>query len=124
MQNKQEQWTVLKRLLGYLKPYGFSTLLALSFLLATTVIKSIIPLVASHFIDQYLGNLSQFAVTVLIAYYGLYILQTLIQYIGNLLFARVSYSIVRDIRKDAFANMEKLGMSYLTRHLQVLSFHD
>ena len=115
MQNKQEQWTVLKRLLGYLKPYGFSTLLALSFLLATTVIKSIIPLVASHFIDQYLGNLSQFALTVLIAYYGLYILQTLIQYIGNLLFARVSYSIVRDIRRDAFANMEKLGMSYFDK---------
>ena len=115
MQNKQERWTVLKRLLGYLKPYSLLTLLALSFLLATTVIKSIIPLVASHFIDQYLGNLSQFAVTVLIAYYGLYILQTLIQYIGNLLFARVSYSIVRDIRKDAFANMEKLGMSYFDK---------
>ena len=115
MQNKQEQWTVLKRLLGYLKPYGFSTLLALSFLLATTVIKSIIPLVASHFIDQYLGNLSQFALSVLIAYYGLYILQTLIQYIGNLLFARVSYSIVRDIRRDAFANMERLGMSYFDK---------
>lgn len=115
MQNKQEQWTVLKRLLGYLKPYSLLTLLALLFLLATTVIKSIIPLVASHFIDQYLGNLSQFAVTVLIAYYGLYILQTLIQYIGNLLFARVSYSIVRDIRKDAFANMEKLGMSYFDK---------
>ena len=115
MQNKQEQWTVLKRLLGYLKPYSLLTLLALSFLLATTVIKSIIPLVASHFIDQYLGNLSQFAVTVLIAYYGLYILQTLIQYMGNLLFARVSYSIVRDIRRDAFANMEKLGMSYFDK---------
>ena len=115
MQNKQEQWTVLKRLLGYLKPYSLLTLLALSFLLATTVIKSIIPLVASHFIDQYLGNLSQFAVTVLIAYYGLYILQTLIQYMGNLLFARVSYSIVRDIRRDAFANMERLGMSYFDK---------
>ena len=115
MRNKQEQWAVLKRLLGYLKPYSLLTLLALSFLLATTVIKSIIPLVASHFIDQYLGNLSQFAVTVLIVYYGLYILQTLIQYIGNLLFARVSYSIVRDIRKDAFANMEKLGMSYFDK---------
>ena len=115
MQNKQEQWTVLKRLLGYLKPYSLLSLLALSFLLVTTVIKSIIPLVASHFIDQYLGNLSQFAVAVLIAYYGLYILQTLIQYMGNLLFARVSYSIVRDIRRDAFANMEKLGMSYFDK---------
>ena len=115
MQNKQEQWVVLKRLMSYLKPYGLLTFLALSFLLATTVIKSVIPLVASHFIDQYLSNLNQLAVTVLLAYYGLYILQTLVQYVGNLLFARVSYSIVRDIRRDAFANMEKLGMSYFDK---------
>ena len=115
MQNKKEQWTVLKRLMSYLKPYGLLTFLALSFLLATTVIKSVIPLVASHFIDQYLSNLNQLAITVLLAYYGLYILQTVVQYVGNLLFARVSYSIVRDIRRDAFANMEKLGMSYFDK---------
>lgn len=115
MQNKQEQWAVLKRLISYLKPYGLLTFLALSFLLATTVIKSVIPLVASRFIDQYLSNLNQLAVTVLLAYYGLYILQTLVQYVGNLLFVRVSYSIVRDIRRDAFANMEKLGMSYFDK---------
>ena len=115
MQNKQEQWVVLKRLMSYLKRYGLLTFLALTFLLATTIIKSVIPLVASHFIDQYLSNLNQLAVSVLLAYYGLYILQTLVQYVGNLLFARVSYSIVRDIRRDAFANMEKLGMSYFDK---------
>ena len=115
MRNKQEQWAVLKRLLSYLKPYSLLTFLALAFLLATTVVKSIIPLVASHFIDQYLNNLNQLAVTVLLVYYGLYILQTTVQYVGNLLFARVSYSIVRDIRRDAFANMEKLGMSYFDK---------
>ena len=115
MRNKKEQWAVLKRLMSYLKPYGLLTFLALSFLLATTVIKSVIPLVASHFIDQYLSNLNQLALTVLLAYYGLYILQTLVQYVGNLLFARVSYSIVRDIRRDAFVNMEKLGMSYFDK---------
>ncbi|MCC9746699.1 ABC transporter ATP-binding protein, partial [Streptococcus agalactiae] len=48
-------------------------------------------------------------------YYSMYVLQTLIQYFGNLFFARVSYSIVRDIRRDAFANMERLGMSYFDR---------
>ena len=115
MQNKQEQWAVLKRLVAYLKPYSLLTILALTFLLATTIIKSIIPLVASHFIDQYLSNLNQLAIMVLLVYYGLYILQTLIQYVGNLLFARVSYSIVRDIRRDAFANMERLSMSYFDK---------
>lgn len=108
----QNQWSVFKRLLTYLKPYKFLTFLALTFLLSTTVIKSIIPLVASYFIDHYLHDMNQAASMILIGYYGLYLLQTLVQYLGNLFFARVSYSIVRDIRRDAFANMEKLGMAY------------
>ena len=111
----QNQWSVFKRLLTYLKPYKFLTFLALAFLLSTTVIKSIIPLVASYFIDHYLHDMNQAASLILIGYYGLYLLQTLVQYLGNLFFARVSYSIVRDIRRDAFANMEKLGMSYFDK---------
>lgn len=87
MQNKKEQWAVLKRLMSYLKPYGLLTFLALSFLLATTVIKSVIPLVASHFIDQYLSNLNQLAVTVLLVYYGLYILQTKLWYSMSVIFS-------------------------------------
>jgi ATP-binding cassette subfamily B multidrug efflux pump len=53
----QNQWSVFKRLLTYLKPYKFLTFLALTFLLSTTVIKSIIPLVASYFIDHYLHDM-------------------------------------------------------------------
>ncbi|MCC9970119.1 ABC transporter ATP-binding protein, partial [Streptococcus agalactiae] len=63
----------------------------------------------------YLTNVNQTAVLILVGYYSMYVLQTLIQYFGNLFFARVSYSIVRDIRRDAFANMERLGMSYFDR---------
>ena len=55
----QNQWSVFKRLLTYLKPYKFLTFLALTFLLSTTVIKSIIPLVASYFIDHYLHDMNQ-----------------------------------------------------------------
>ena len=55
----QNQWSVFKRLLTYLKPYKFLTFLALAFLLSTTVIKSIIPLVASYFIDHYLHDMNQ-----------------------------------------------------------------
>ncbi|MGX7777190.1 ABC transporter ATP-binding protein [Streptococcus pluranimalium] len=112
MTSKGQQWQVFKRLIGYLKPYRLWTILALALLLLTSVVKSLIPLVASHFIDQYLSNITGIAVMVLVGYYGMYLLQTVIQYLGNYFFARVSYSIVRDIRRDAFANMEKLGMSY------------
>ena len=115
MQNKHQQWMVLKRLIRYLKPYTWLTICALTFLLFTTIIKSVIPLVASQFIDHYLHDLNHVAILMLLGYYCLYILQMLVQYVGNLLFARVSYSIVRDIRRDAFANMERLGMSFFDK---------
>ncbi|MCK1225954.1 ABC transporter ATP-binding protein [Streptococcus uberis] len=112
---KASQWQVFKRLMSYLKPYKWLTAVALSLLLLTTVVKSYIPLVASYFIDHYLDHMNPTAFLILIAYYGLYLLQSFIQYFGNLCFAKVSYSIVRDIRRDAFANMERLGMSYFDK---------
>lgn len=113
--SNDNQWQVFKRLLSYLKPYKWITVLALGLLLLTTVIRSLIPLVASYFIDHYLEAINQSAFVILIGYYGLYLLQSFIQYFGNLFFAKVSYSIVRDIRRDAFANMEKLGMAYFDK---------
>lgn len=115
MKNNANQWRVFKRLMSYLKSYKWLTALALGLLLLTTVVKSLIPLIASYFIDHFLKNINQTAMLILLGYYLMYVLQTLIQYFGNLFFARVSYSIVRDIRRDAFANMERLGMSYFDK---------
>ncbi|MCY7178269.1 multidrug ABC transporter ATP-binding protein [Streptococcus gallolyticus subsp. gallolyticus] len=112
MKNNANQWRVFKRLMSYLKPYKFLTALALVLLLLTTVVRSVIPLIASYFIDHFLTNMNQTAMLILVGYYLMYVLQTIIQYLGNFYFARVSYSVVRDIRRDAFANMEKLGMAY------------
>ncbi len=112
MKNNANQWQVFKRLMSYLKPYKFLTALALALLLLTTVVRSVIPLIASYFIDHFLTNINQTAMLILVGYYLMYVLQTIIQYLGNFYFARVSYSVVRDIRRDAFANMEKLGMAY------------
>ena len=112
MKNNANQWQVFKRLMSYLKPYKFLTVLALALLLLTTVVRSVIPLIASYFIDHFLTDMNQTAMLILVGYYLMYVLQTIIQYLGNFYFARVSYSVVRDIRRDAFANMEKLGMAY------------
>ncbi len=110
--NKKAPQNVFWRLLSYVKPYLFLTIAALSFLLLTTVISSIIPLLASYFIDHYVHQVTDGVLLVLGGYFGLYILQMLFQYIGNFWFAKVSYSIVRDIRQDAFSKMESLGMAY------------
>ncbi|HFI0135137.1 TPA: ABC transporter ATP-binding protein [Streptococcus suis] len=110
--NKQAPQNVFWRLLSYVKPYLFLTIAALSFLLLTTVIRSIIPLLASYFIDHYVHQVTDGVFLVLGGYFGLYILQMMFQYIGNFWFAKVSYSVVRDIRQDAFSKMESLGMAY------------
>ena len=110
--NKKAPQNVFWRLLSYVKPYLFLTIAALSFLLLTTVIRSIIPLLASYFIDHYVHQVTDGVLLVLGGYFGLYILQMLFQYIGNFWFAKVSYSIVRDIRQDAFSKVESLGMAY------------
>ncbi len=112
MTSKTRQWQVFKRLINYLSAYKLWTILALSLLLLTSVVKNLIPLIASHFIDQYLTHMTSMTALILVGYYGMYLLQTVIQYLGNYFFAKVSYSVVRDIRRDAFANMERLGMSY------------
>ena len=115
MKNNEHQGHVFWRLMSYLKPYKWLTFFALLFLLSTTVIKSFVPLVASYFIDHFLTHFNQTAASLLLGYYLLYVLQTILQYFGNLLFARVSFSVVRDIRRDAFANMERLGMAYFDK---------
>lgn len=115
MSTNSSQWAVFKRLLSYLKAYKGLTALALLFLLTTTILQTVIPLVASRFIDDYLGNMTETASLILVGYYALYFLRAAFSYLGNLLFARVSYSIVRDIRRDVFANMERLGMSYFDK---------
>lgn len=112
MKNNANQWRVFKRLMSYLKPYKFLTAVALALLLLTTVVRSVIPLIASYFIDHFLTDMNQTAMLILVGYYLMYVLQTIIQYLGNFYFAHVSYSVVREIRRNAFANMEKLGMAY------------
>lgn len=112
MTTKKEQGKTFLRLISYLKPYKLLTVLALTFLMVTTVIKSLIPLIASRFIDDYISEELQVGAYILVTYYGFYLLQAFFQYLGTFVFNRVSYSIVRDIRRDAFAKVEGLGMSY------------
>lgn len=106
------QRQTFKRLMAYLKNYKWLTSLALIFLLLTTIVQTLIPLVARYFIDRYIQNVSQTALVILVGYFLLYVWQMIFSYVGNYLFAKVAYSIVRDIRQDAFDNIQRLGMVY------------
>ncbi|MBF0710315.1 MULTISPECIES: ABC transporter ATP-binding protein [unclassified Gemella] len=115
----KRQWQVFKRLVGYGDKYKFLLVLALLFLFVTTIIQAIIPRIAKYFIDTYIHpdsyNVSSTVIYILLAYYGLYLLQAIFTYLGKITFSKVSFGIVRDLRNEAFSKIQKLSMSYFDK---------
>ena len=104
------------RLMGYLFRYKWWTLTALAFILLTTLTRTAIPLVARYYIDHFVSNqAAQSGLFLLLAYYLLFLLRVLFTYLGSYTFSRVAYSIVRDMRQETFANIQKLGMAYFDK---------
>ena len=114
---KTSEAHVMKRLLTYMWRYKWVTALALAFTFLTSLLLTAIPLAARWYIDHLVdpteaGSPVLTAFQFLILYYGLFIGRVLATYLSQLTFARVSNSIVRDIRLDIFKNLQSLGMSF------------
>lgn len=108
--------SVLKRLISYLFRYKWWTLLALFFILLTTVIRTAIPLVARYYIDHFVfQQVNQSGLLLLVGYYFLFLLRVVCTYLGTYTFSRVAYSIVRDMRQETFATIQSLGMAYFDK---------
>lgn len=114
----KDQWIVLKRLLKYADKYRFLLLTAIFFLFVTTLVQALIPQVAKYFIDNYIGEIftsQKIIIFILCGYYILYLLQAFFNYLGRLTFYKVSYLVIKDLRSDAFSNIQKLSMSYFDK---------
>ena len=114
---KTSEAHVMKRLLTYMWRYKWLTALALAFTFLTSLLLTAIPLAARWYIDHLVdpteaGSPVLTAFQFLILYYGLFIGRVLATYLSQLTFARVSNSIVRDIRLDIFQNLQRLVMSF------------
>ena len=105
--------STFRRLLGYMWRYKWISLLALAFIFATTLVTTALPLLARSYIDQFVSREAAINGLYLLGiYYGLFLLRVLLTFLGQYAFARVAYSIVRDLRQETFANMQQLGMAY------------
>ena len=105
--------STFRRLLDYMWRYKWISLLALVFIFATTLVTTALPLLARSYIDQFVSREAASSGLYLLAiYYGLFLLRVLLTFLGQYAFARVAYSIVRDLRQETFANMQQLGMAY------------
>ena len=66
------------RLLGYMWRYRIVSIMALTFILLTTLVTTALPLLARYFIDQFIGRNQAWAGLPLLAlYYGLFLLRVL-----------------------------------------------
>ena len=104
------------RLMRYMLRYTGLSILALLFILMTSIVATAIPLLAQYYIDHYITkNIAKAGLYILIIYFGLFILRVVFTFLGEYYFAKVAHSIVRDLRNDSFANLQKLGMSYFDK---------
>lgn len=105
--------STFRRLLDYMWRYKWISLLALVFIFATTLVTTALPLLARSYIDQFVSReAATNGLYLLGIYYGLFLLRVLLTFLGQYAFARVAYSIVRDLRQETFANMQQLRMAY------------
>ena len=104
------------RLMRYMLRYKGLSILALLFILMTSIVATAIPLLAQYYIDNYITkNIAKAGLYILVIYFGLFILRVVFTFLGEYYFAKVAHSIVRDLRNDSFANLQKLGMSYFDK---------
>jgi len=100
----------------YMLRYKGLSILALLFILMTSIVATAIPVLAQYYIDNYITkNIAKAGLYILIIYFGLFILRVVFTFLGEYYFAKVAHSIVRDLRNDSFANLQKLGMSYFDK---------
>ena len=118
-EKRQGQLVTLKKVLHYMKHY--IPLLVLSVILATVSVALTLyfPILTGRAIDLILAKGKvDFDGIIALAKQGVIVIAitAAAQWIMNMCNNRMTYNIVRDIRKDAFDKIEKLPFSYIDSH--------
>ena len=108
-----------RKILKYIKKYRFSVVLSLLFAAVTVALTLYIPILTGRAIDYIVGpgNVDFAAVgKVLVTIVIVILLTAAAQWIMNVCNNRITYHVVRDIRRDAFAKIEILPLKYIDGH--------
>ncbi len=117
LENKYYDWTVFKRILGYLRPYRMLVVFSLLLLLAVSMLALAGPYLTKVAIDDYirvqqydgLDRIALIYIAVLAAAFGCQFLQyTLMQYIGQ--------KVMFDLRTQVFAHLHKMSFRFFDRN--------
>ena len=108
-----------RKILKYIKKYRFSVVLSLLFAAVTVALTLYIPILTGQAIDYIVGpgNVDFTAVgKVLVTIVIVILLTAAAQWIMNVCNNRITYHVVQDIRRDAFAKIEILPLKYIDGH--------
>ncbi len=109
-------WRVLKRLAGILRPYQRQLLLALLLMLGSSLLSVAAPYFVRLAIDEGIlkKNLSALGLIALV-----YLLSVLLQWVfiyeRVILMAHMGQSIIYELRRDLFAHLQRLSLTFYSR---------
>lgn len=113
------QKETLKKVLRYIRKYWFYLIVSLLLALLTVALTLYVPILTGQAVDRIMGKGTvDFAgVGAICLRIGIAIGITMIaQWVMNVANNKITYSVVRDIRRDAFEKIQVLPLSYIDSH--------
>lgn len=113
------QKVTVKKIFKYLTHYKLSIIFSLLFAFITVAGQLAIPVLQGKAIDRIIGASNvdiKGIITILIIIAVTVAATALFQWIMNVINNKITYSIVRDIRKDAFEKLQILPVNYVDTH--------
>ena len=113
------QGAVMRRVLRYIGPHVSLVVLSLALCLISVALTLYVPILVGRAVDCIVGpNAVDFAALkpILLTIAVCIVVTAAAQWLMNALHNRITYDTVRDIRRDAFAHIQNLPLSYLDAH--------
>ncbi|QAT42352.1 ABC transporter ATP-binding protein [Aminipila luticellarii] len=108
-----------KKVLDYLKRYRLLLILSILFAALTVVLTLYVPILIGNTIDLIVGKdrVNFSGILLLLGEIGVIVgITGLLQWIMNTINNKITFQVIRDVRKEAFQKIEKLPLKYIDAH--------
>jgi len=108
---------ILRRLLGYLRPYRWHTLAAVLLLLTQSALALVGPRLTEHALDVAIPHSDRGLLTLLAGIYlSTLLLEFVVEYGGTLLTTLVGQRVMYDLRMEIFGQLQRLSIAFFDRN--------
>ena len=114
------QKSALKKTLAYVSRYKLLIIVSIFLAAVTVALTLYVPILVGRAIDMIIGvnqvDLSGI-IQILVKTGFIVLLTAVMQWLMNIINNRVTFKVVRDIRNEAFSNLQRLPLSYIDSHV-------